>query len=343
VELVASQLEREPEHGQALARALRVPDDSAALGRRARLARAIDRLVDGGVLLVAAELADLPADAGVVLEDDKVAEDVEDVVRVQQAEKEDVLRGRGSAEGGLDGGIGARVDALPLGEEARRGADRAVDSGLPAGANHDLNGLEEARHATLAVVITELLVAVKLLDRLGLPLVAERRALALDYAQRDPVHEDDQVGDDLGLGSLEAVLPGDEELVAFGLLEVEESDVVAPLALAAVLLERRAVGQEGVELLARLDQAGGLDVGYSADGLVKIVVGDPGVELLERLAQAAHEDGLIQRGALGLEDFRGNVDVAEVLREDLNGGVLGEAEFVPFLAWLASHADSSSD
>ena len=55
---VAPQLEGQPQHGQALARPLRVPDDAAP---RARLPRRLDpphRLVDGNELLVAGQLAD---------------------------------------------------------------------------------------------------------------------------------------------------------------------------------------------------------------------------------------------------------------------------------------------
>ena len=79
--LVAAELEREPEHRQALPRPLRVPDDSTPRARLPGGADAPHRLVDGDELLVAGQLADGPA--AVDLEHDEVPHDVEEVPRLE--------------------------------------------------------------------------------------------------------------------------------------------------------------------------------------------------------------------------------------------------------------------
>ncbi len=80
VRRVAPELQREPQHREALARALRVPDDAAALGRASSRsgARAM-ALFTARELLVAAELADGAPGRRVALEHDEVADEVEEV------------------------------------------------------------------------------------------------------------------------------------------------------------------------------------------------------------------------------------------------------------------------
>ena len=80
--LVAAELERQPQHRQALARALRMPDDAAPLARFARRPDPPHRLVHGDELLVAGQLAD--GAAAVDLEHDEVADDVEQVPRFEE-------------------------------------------------------------------------------------------------------------------------------------------------------------------------------------------------------------------------------------------------------------------
>ena len=85
------------------------------------------------------------------------------------------------------------------------------------------------------------LVAAELLDRFGLPGGADGRTLALDDHKRKAVDKHDDVGDDVLLRPEHPVLPGDDPLVAIGVIEVEEPDRVALAAVAAILLLNRLV------------------------------------------------------------------------------------------------------
>ena len=87
--LVAAQPERQPQHRQALARTLRVPDDAAPLARLPRRPDTPQRLIHRDELPVARQLANrLPA---VDLEHDEVPHDVEQVARLQQPVQQDIL------------------------------------------------------------------------------------------------------------------------------------------------------------------------------------------------------------------------------------------------------------
>ena len=224
--LVAPQLERQPEHGQALARPLRVPDDAAPRARFPRRPDPPHRLVDRDELLVAGQLAD--GAAVLDLEDDEVANDVEEVARLEEPVEQDVLRRRRAAELLAELLHAQGIGLLPFEKEPLRRADRAVDSALPAGADEDLRRLEQLRRALVLPARVGLLVAVELLDRFGLPGVADGRALALDDRERQAVNEGDDVGDDVLLRPEDPVLPGDNPLVAIRVVEVEEPDRVAP-------------------------------------------------------------------------------------------------------------------
>ena len=323
---VAAELERQPEHGQALARPLRVPDDATPRARLARGSDAPHRLVDGDELLVAGQLAD--GAAVLDLEDDEVADDVEEVARLQEPVEQDVLRRRRAPELLAELLHAEGIRLLPFEEEPLRRADGAVDGAFPAGADEDLRRLEQLRRPLVLPARVGFLVAVELLDRFGLPGVADGRALALDDRQRQAVDEGDDVGDDVLLRPVDPVLPGDDPLVAVRLFEVEEPDRVAPASVAAVLLQGDAVGEGGVEGLVGLGEAGGGNMGDGPNRLGEVGAGEAGVEALEGLGEAADEDGLLEAGALAVEVFGRDVGVAEGL-EELDGGVLGEVEFVP--------------
>ena len=231
--LVAAELEREPEHGQALPRSLGVPDDSAACARLPRGADSPHRLVHGDELLVPRQLADGPA--AVDLEHDEVPHDVEEVARLEESVEQGVLRRRCVPE--LLGELlhGQRIRLLPFEEEPHRGADRAVDGALAAGGDENLRRLEQLRRPLVLPAGAGLLVAVELIDRFGLPGVADGGALALDDREREAVDEHHDVGDDVLLRPKHLVLAGDEPFVAVRLVEVEEPDGVALASVAAVL------------------------------------------------------------------------------------------------------------
>ena len=335
--LVAAELERQPEHGQALARPLRVPDDAAPRARFPRRPDPPHRLVDGDELLVAGQLADRAAVLD--LEDDEVAEDVEKAARLEEPVEQDVLRRRRATELFAELLHAQGVRLLPFEKEPLRRADRPVDRALPAGPDEDLRRLEQLRRALILPARIGLLVAVELLDRFGLPGVADGRALALDDRQRQAVDEGDHVRDDVLLRPEDPVLPGDDPLVAVRLVEIEEPDRVAPASLPAVLLQGDAVGEGGVEGLVGLGETGGLDVGDRPDGLGEVGPGEPGVQLFEGLGEAAGEDGLLEARAFPFKVFRRDVGVAEGLQQ-LERGVLREVQLVP-AGCLGGHAGGS--
>ena len=336
--LVAPQLEGQPEHGQALARPLRVPDDAAPRARFRRRPDPAHRLVDGDELLVAGQLAD--GAAVLDLEDDEVADDVEEIARLEEPVEQDVLRRRHAPELLAELYRAQGIRLLPFEKEPIRRADGAVDGALPAGADEDLRRLEQLRRPLVLPARAGLLVAVELLDRFGLPGVADGRALALDDRQRQAVDEGDDVGDDVLLRPEDPVLPGDDPLVAVRVVEVEEPDRVALASVAAVLLQGDAVGKRGVELLVGFGEAGRWDLRDRPYGVGEVGSGEPGVQPAESQGEAAGQDGVLEAGALAFEVFGRDIGVAEGLQK-LDRGVFREVEFVP-AGGLGGHAASVS-
>ncbi len=204
---------------------------------------------------------------------------------------------------------------LPLGPEALGRADGAVGGGLSAGGDDELDRLEEPGRAELLELRADLLVAQHLAHGLVQPLLAERRALALDDGERDAVHEDDNVGADLLLGSAHSVLAGDEELVPLGPVEVDELDRLPLLSGAHVLVEADAVGQGRVQLLVRLDEARSRHAGDGANGLVDVLRGQPRVQLLDGAGDALGQKGIFQALALILQLLSEDKLVSDFLQQ----------------------------
>ena len=326
VRLVAAQLQGQPQHGQALARPLGVPDHAAPRARPPRRPDAPHRLVHGDELPVARQLAD--GAAALHLEHHEVAHDVEEVAGLEQPVEQDVLPRRGAPEPVAELRHGQGIRLLPFQEEPLGRPHRAVDSALAAGADENLRRLEQPRRALVLPARVGLLVAAELLHRLGLPGVADGGALALDDREGQAVHEGDDVGDDVLLRPEHPVLAGDDPLVPLGVDEVEEPDGVALAPAAPVLLERDAVGERRVERLVRLGEAGRGHLRYRLHRLGDVRVGQPGVQPLEGRGEAAGEDGLLEARALGLEGLGRDAAVAERLQQ-LDGGVLREVQLVP--------------
>ena len=310
--LVAAELEREPEHRQALPRPLRVPDDSTPRARLPSGADASHRLVDGDELLVAGQLADGPA--ALDLEHDEVPHDVEKVPRLEEPVEQDVLRGRRATELLAELLRGQGIRLLPFEEEPLRGADGAVDGAFAAGGDENLRRLEQLRCALVLPAGAGLLVAVELLHRFGLPGVADGGALAFDDREREAVDQHHDVGDDVLLRPEHLVLADDEPLVAVRLVELDEPDGVALAPIAAVLFEGDAVGEGGVEVLVGFGEAGGGDLGDGLDGFGEVGVGEPGVQALEGGGEAVGEDGFLEARTFEVDVFRRYVGVAEELK-----------------------------
>ena len=334
--LVAAQLEREPQHRQALPRPLGVPHDPAPRARFPRRPDSAHRLVHGDELLVARQLADGPA--AFDLEHDEAPHDVEQIARFQQTVEQDVLRRRRAPELPTELLHAQGIGLLPFEEEALRRADRAVDRTLAAGPNEDLGRLEQPRRALILPARVRLLVAAELLDRLRLPGVADGGALALDDRERQAVDEHHHVRDDVLLRPEHPVLPGDHPLVAAGIVEIEEPDRMAPAPFAPILLQRDAVGERRVERLVGLGETGGGNLRDRLHGPGDVGVGEPGIQPLEGGGEAAGEDGLLEARAFAFEAFRRDVGVAEGLQE-IDRRVLREVLLVPS-GWLGRHAAS---
>ena len=140
--LVAAELEREPEHRQALSRALRVPDDPASRARLSGTANPPHRFVDGDELAVAGELADLAA--SVAVEHHEVPHQVEEVPRLEEPEEQNVLRRRRAPKLLVELLHRQGIGLLPREEEALGGADRAVHGALAAGGDEDLRTVSKS-------------------------------------------------------------------------------------------------------------------------------------------------------------------------------------------------------
>ena len=209
---VAPQLEREPEHRQALARPLRVPHDAAAIRGLLRLAGAPNGLVDGGELLVPAELAEDLAAVPVALEDDEALHQVEQSLGREHALEEHLLGARRSAVRLREVGLARRPERLPLRVEAVRGRDRAIDGGLPARGDEDCTGSEGAWGRRGRGTGFELLVPAELMMA-----SAFHPSPASALSTRSPasgmfVDEDHEVGPDVLLRALDRELLSQEKL-----------------------------------------------------------------------------------------------------------------------------------
>ena len=101
---------------------------------------------------------------------------------------------------------------------------------------------------------------------------------------------------------------------------------LAPVA--AVLLQRDAVGEGGVEGLVGFGEAGGGDLRHGLDGPGEVGLGEPGVQPKEGCAESSGEDRLLEARAFGSEVFGRDVRVAEGLQQ-LDRGGLGEVLLVP--------------
>ena len=188
----APQLDREPEHRQRLAGALRVPHHPSPLLRSAPLEDARYGLADGAILLVARQLLHQPP--ALVLEDDVVAQDVDQDRGIEQAGDEPRLPlGRG-AEAALELALGEGLDRLPAGVGVL-GRAQGAEGGIGAAVGDAQQvRVEEFGGAGALPLRPGLLVATQLLDRLVLPDLQQRRRLRLHDDEGDAVHEEHEVG-----------------------------------------------------------------------------------------------------------------------------------------------------
>ena len=229
-------------HGQALARSLGVPDHAdplVALGRGGA-DRAGDGLVDRVVLVIAGQL--LPDGRPVHLEDDEVADEVQEPLPVEDPLEQDFELGR-VRRGDVDA-----VDRPPGHEPLPVRCDRP-DPGVQAvGDDHHLVEGEQAGD----VFLVGLELVEGRLDR-GV-LVAW--VLQLQHGQGDAVDEHDQVGAAVVLVLDDRELVDHQPVVSVRVCEVEQPDLVSSdRAVRTPVLDIHAIGEQPVEPAVVFDQA----------------------------------------------------------------------------------------
>ena len=194
-------------HQDALAAALRVPDDAALALRDTFLRRFhAEELVRPRHLLLAG------------VEDHEVADQVEQARLVTELRQRPVEQ-RSSRPARCDGSLRGLV--LPLHEELLRRAGGAVAQALRIAARqHQLHRAEEALVEDLFLIGNELAHAVGQLHR---------AAFELDHRDGDPVHIEHDVGPPL-VSALERHLLGQREVVLLRVLPIDQINVVVRLA-----------------------------------------------------------------------------------------------------------------
>ncbi len=243
---------------------------------------ALDDLVRGLVLLVAGD--DL--DAALLL--------VRGVRREAGQEIQDDVRPQHRIDGLFDAlqrrRFPVRLDP-PGPPQLHRQTDRAIAELLALGSDRDDVRNEQLGNVALVVLVD--------LDRRVEPALARPDGrLRLDHDERNAIDQQHQVGPLLGCASAIRELRGDDVLVAFEVVEVDESDgdVLAPLA------ERHGplAAEPSGELLVRLDQTVAPDAHEDSPQPVQHIVctvglgGNLRVEANQRLAQLVLDQDLVR-------------------------------------------------
>ncbi len=234
----------EEDHGEALAAALRVPHDAAAAV--AVQARGLDGGGDGGVggvelVVTGQDLDDVIV--GIAVEDDAVADEVEEAPLVEHAPEEHFQLQQPGRRGFLP------LDGAP-GHEALFGSGEGADAGLQAvRSDQDFVVGEERRNL--------LLVGLKLLEGLPDGGVFVGGVLEFHDAERQAVDEDHHVWPAVVLTVHDGELIDGEPIVVCRIVEVHQANEVAgDSASAARVLHRHAVDEHAVEGAVVGDQGG---------------------------------------------------------------------------------------
>jgi len=301
---------RQPDHGQRLAGALRVPDDAPFAAADVRLAGAHCEVLVGPADLLAAGI-----------EGDEVVDQLQQPRRIDQPQQRAVQRGR-AARAAIHGqvlragcaGPPAQVLFLPGQVLLFGGLDDAVAQPFGVVAGHDeLDGGEEV--ADEGALLVAQVLADALADRHGGP-------LELQHAQRNAVDVERQVGP-LARLALDRDLLGHGEVVAFRVLPIHQPDGLRGL---AGLLDLDPVAQQlvdravGVVEAAPFAQRGGLLQ------LVQRAVNRPLVvaALFQPGAQQRRLDVAVVRPVGPVPQ----VGVAELVAQQADDAILDEAFFI---------------
>ena len=305
-------------HGQALAGALRVPDDADAPVARlaARLAARLvaprrlghahrfplqlggaqgfgDRRLHRVELVVARHLLDQRA-AAVVLEHDEVAQQRQEPAGFTDAvdhhlQLRQVRIGQGLARDGAP-----RLEPLPPGGQ---GADAGVQS-----VRHHERGVEREQRRDFRLVGLQLLPG----GPDGGLFVG--RILEFDDRQRQAVDEQHHVRAALVPVLHHGELVDRQPVVVGGVVEVNDAGLVAAHRAAGIaVFHRHAVHGHAMERAVAGFQRGSLRAGQLAEGVVQGVGGQVGVEAGEGVTQALRQDDLAVIGAFGIRRAGGDV------------------------------------
>ena len=262
-------------HGQALARALGVPDDAdppvarraARLPAAARLTGAmrhagefrraqslVDRGLHGVELVIARHLLDERA-AAVILEHDEVADQREESLRRADALQHHLQLGRVRIGEGLPGDGAPGLEPLPSG--GQRADPR----------RHSVRDHQDRVHGEQRRQLG--LVGLKLIPGGSDRRVFVRRVLQLDHSKRQAVDEQHHVGAALALVLDDRELVDREPVVVGGIVEVDDANL-RPTDGSAVraVFDRHAVHQHAVEGAVAGFQRRTFGTGQLAEGVV---------------------------------------------------------------------------
>ncbi len=319
---VLDDLARVERHGQALARALRVPHHAnapvAGMARqpllrpahpvqaahlphpvrlrrgRARAQRLLNGCVDRVILVVPRHLLDQHAVAG-VLEDDEIADQVEEARRIEDPldhhlELAEVLV------------VQRRAADRPPRHEALAVRGQAADACVnPVGDDQRLVEGEQG--------LDLLLVGLELVEGRPDGGLLVRRVLQLHHRQRQAVHEEHHVRAALVAPLHHGELVHRQPVVVSGLIVIQHAhQVAAERAVGPEVLHRHPLHQHAVGRVVVRGQGGPVGPGQLAVGLIQRGRGRLRVELRQRVPQPPRQHGLAVvvalRGRLPRRDLR---------------------------------------
>ena len=307
-------------HGQALARALGVPDHPDApvarltAGRPACVSTAVAAPKPGGAqglghghphsveLMVAGHLFDEPS-AAVILEDNEIAHQIKESPLLEQPLDHHLqLRHRIGCQG-------LASDGAPGLEPLAPGAHHP-DPRLDAVGN-DQDGIGGEQRRDLGLV--------------GLQLLPGRPdgglfvggVFELQHDQRQAVDEEHHVGPAGVLVLHDRELVHREPVVVVGIVEVQDPGLrPGDGAVRSPVLHRYAVHHQPVQVAVALDQVGALGTGQFAEGVLERLRWKVGIQPHQGIAQALLENHLAVIGALGRGTIRREVGAVLYLPAD---------------------------
>jgi len=276
-------------HREALAAALRVPDDADAMVLLDRADGGLHCLVHGPVLMVRGHL--LGHARAVSLEDVEVADEVEEATLLEDAVDERLELRRA-----LVGDFSA-VDGAPRHEPLPGSGQRAVARLDTVARDEQFVADEQARDGVL--------VGLELLEGLLRGGGHVGRVLELDHGQRQAVDKTDDVRPLGRLAFLDRELVDGEPVVGVDVVEVDEPCLVASdAAVGSRVLDVDAFDEQAVEAVVVLDEVRRV---RGEDPLHRVVDRrrrQLRVDALERGAQAPREDDFGEVVPLGAQLLR---------------------------------------